>query len=113
MNFRQLTLVVAAALAFPIASHAQETTSTLTRAQVRAELVQVEKAGYRPGNNDPQYPDDIQAAEAKVAAANGSLVNIGSPVNIGSGFGGVTSGTFASGMRSAFIGNSSALYARH
>ncbi|MDB5831018.1 MAG: Purine nucleoside phosphorylase, partial [Caballeronia sp.] len=51
MNFRQLTLVVAAALAFPIASHAQETTSTLTRAQVRAELVQIEKAGYRPGNN--------------------------------------------------------------
>ncbi|MGX7000862.1 DUF4148 domain-containing protein [Caballeronia sp. KNU42] len=107
MNFRQLTLVVAAALAFPIASHAQETTSTLTRAQVRAELVQVEKAGYRPGNNDPHYPDDIQAAEAKVAAADGS------PVNIGSGFGGVTSGTFASGMRSAYIGSSGALYARH
>jgi hypothetical protein len=106
MNFRQLTLVVATALAFPIASHAQETPSTLTRAQVRAELVQIETAGYRPANNDPHYPDDIQAAEAKVAAANGS------PVNTGSDFGGVTSGTFASGVRSAFIGNS-APYAHH
>ena len=60
MNFRQLTLVVATALAFPIASHAQST-GTVTRAQVRAELVQIEKAGYRPANNDPHYPDDIQA----------------------------------------------------
>jgi hypothetical protein len=34
MNFRQLTLIVATALAFPIASHAQETASTVTRAQV-------------------------------------------------------------------------------
>jgi hypothetical protein len=107
MNFRQLALVVAAALVFPIASHAQETSSTLTRAQVRAELVQIEKAGYRPSNNDPHYPDDIQAAEAKVAAANGS------PVNTDSGVGGVTSETFASGIRSAFIGSSSALYKHH
>ena len=49
MNFRQLTLAVATALAFPIASHAQETASPVTRAQVRAELVQIEKAGYLPG----------------------------------------------------------------
>ena len=32
MNVRQLTLVVAAALAFPIAGHAQETASPVTRA---------------------------------------------------------------------------------
>jgi hypothetical protein len=107
MNFRQLTLVVAAALAFPIASHAQETPSTLTRAQVRAELVQIEKAGYRPANNDPHYPDDIQAAEAKVAATNGS------PGNTGSDVGGVTSGTFASGIRSTIIDSSSAMYTHH
>ena len=106
MNFRQLTLAVATALAFPIASHAQETTSPVTRAQVRAELVQLEKAGYLPGKNDPHYPDDIQAAEAKVAAANGS------PVNADSGFGSVMSGTSASGARSV-VNSTSALYAHH
>ncbi|MEK7927372.1 DUF4148 domain-containing protein, partial [Burkholderia contaminans] len=35
---------------------------------VRADLVRVERAGYRPISNDPNYPEDIQAAEAKVAA---------------------------------------------
>lgn len=41
----------------------------VTRAQVRAELVQLEHAGYSPSSgSDPQYPADIQAAEAKVAA---------------------------------------------
>jgi hypothetical protein len=53
MNFRQLILAVATALAFPIASHAQEATSTVTRAQVRAELVQLEKVGYMPGQRSP------------------------------------------------------------
>lgn len=106
MNFRQLALVVATALALPIASHAQETTSPVTRAQVRAELVQLEKAGYRPGKNDPHYPDDIQAAEAKVAAANSS------PVNADSGVGGVISGTSASGARSV-VNSASVLYAHH
>ncbi|MFL9934147.1 DUF4148 domain-containing protein [Paraburkholderia sp. RL18-103-BIB-C] len=42
---------------------------TITRAQVREELVQLERAGYHPATGeDPHYPDDIQAAEAKVAA---------------------------------------------
>ena len=75
MNRLTINLIAAAVIALPIASHAQRT-GTVTGAQVRAELVQLEKAGYRPGNNDPHYPDDIQAAEAKVAAANGSPVNI-------------------------------------
>ncbi|CAB3797112.1 DUF4148 domain-containing protein [Pararobbsia alpina] len=43
----------------------------LSRAQVRAQLVQIEKAGYNPARGeDIHYPDDIQAAEAKVAAQN-------------------------------------------
>ena len=40
----------------------------LTRAQVRAELVQLEKAGYNP-NDWINYPENIQAAQAKIAAA--------------------------------------------
>jgi hypothetical protein len=98
MNFRQLALVVAAALVFPIASHAQETSSTLTRAQVRAELVQIEKAGYRPGNNDPHYPDDIQAAEARIRAQRNTAANVESS------FGGVQDGSAAAGRPTAVTG---------
>ena len=63
-------VVVAAALAAPVAVFAQSN-APVTRAQVRAELVQLEKAGYNPAAaDDATYPADIQAAEAKVAAQN-------------------------------------------
>lgn len=62
------TLAVAVAVVMPVASFAQSD-GPVTRAQVRAELVQLEKAGYRVGDGDQaHYPDAIQAAEAKVAA---------------------------------------------
>jgi hypothetical protein len=56
--------VLAVALAAPIVSFAQDANGPVTRAQVEAELVQLENAGYRPSPNDPHYPADIQAAEA-------------------------------------------------
>jgi hypothetical protein len=63
-------VVVAAALAVPVAVFAQSN-APITRAQVRAELVQLEKAGYHPGDGDNStYPAQIQAAEARVAAQN-------------------------------------------
>jgi hypothetical protein len=94
MNIRHLTLAIAAVIAFPVAGYAQESGSTVTRAQVRAELVQLEKAGYRPSRaNDPYYPADVQAAEAVVAAQNAA----GS--NVDSGVGGTHIGSSASGIR--------------
>ncbi len=54
-------------LASPVLSFAQEA-APLTRAEVRADLVRVEQAGYYPRANDLDYPADIQAAEAKIAA---------------------------------------------
>jgi hypothetical protein len=57
-------VAIAAALVAPVVSFAQSNTP-ITRAQVRAELEQLEKAGYRPGNGDSTYyPEEIQAAEA-------------------------------------------------
>ena len=48
---------------------AQSASVPLTRAQVRADLIRLEQAGYNPSaNDDATYPIDIQAAEAKVAA---------------------------------------------
>jgi hypothetical protein len=59
--------VAAAVLAAPTMSFAQSTTAPLTRAEVRDQLVQLEKAGYNP-NDWINYPQNIQAAERTVQA---------------------------------------------
>jgi hypothetical protein len=88
-------VVLASALAAPVVSFAQQSNGPVTRAQMRAELVQLEKAGYQPGGaNDPHYPEDIQVAEARVAAQNGAS----------SGYGGVVSGSSASGAPAPVVG---------
>lgn len=87
-------VVIAAALAAPVASFAQSD-QPVTRAQVRAELIQLEKAGYQPGRDDPHYPTDIQAAQARVDAQNGTA----QPVQ--SGYGGVGSGSSQVGRAAA------------
>jgi hypothetical protein len=70
-----LTLAVSA-LASPALSFAQTADAPLTRAQVRADLVRLEKAGYDPSRGDYwNYPVDIQAAEAKVAAEDAGHAN--------------------------------------
>ncbi|MBN3758851.1 DUF4148 domain-containing protein [Paraburkholderia sp. Tr-20389] len=90
-------VAVAAVLAVPVMSFAQSS-QPVTRAQVRAELVQLEKAGYVPSNsNDTQYPANIQAAQAKVDAANG-IAN--------SGVGGVADGSSQGGQRASFSASS-------
>jgi hypothetical protein len=60
-------LAVAALVAAPVLSFAQSTEG-VTRAQVRAELVQLEKAGYNPSSDETQYPTNIQAALARIHA---------------------------------------------
>jgi len=63
--------LAAGALAAPVLSFAQSN-APVTRAEVRADLVRVEQAGYNPAlGNDNNYPADIQAAEAKIAAQGG------------------------------------------
>ncbi|ALL69946.1 Protein of unknown function (DUF4148) (plasmid) [Paraburkholderia caribensis MBA4] len=89
------TLIKAVALAaivvVPVVSFAQSNAG-VTRAQVRAELVQLEKAGYNPAtSNADDYPQNIQAAQAKVAAQNGDA----------SGYGSAAKGSNQSGRRVA------------
>ncbi|CAD6559056.1 hypothetical protein LMG27952_06780 [Paraburkholderia hiiakae] len=60
-------LVSACAVTVPASGFAQST-QPLTRAEVRADLVRVEQAGYSPGRGeDINYPADIQAAEARIS----------------------------------------------
>ena len=51
----------------PITSFAQ-TDAPLTRAQVRAELANLEQAGYNPLSVDVDYPVRLQKAEARLQA---------------------------------------------
>lgn len=99
-------VVIAAVLAAPVASFAQSN-QPVTRTQVRAELVQLERAGYVPAHGrDPYYPADIQTAEARVAAQNGTAQAETS------GVGGVVSGSSALGAPAA-NGSVKSLYSGH
>lgn len=79
------------AIASPVLASAQSN-APVTRAEVRADLVRIEQAGYNPAiGSDPHYPDDIQAAEAKVAAEqHAATTDVG---------GSPATGASASGMR--------------
>lgn len=82
-----IALAAASAFSLPLAAFAQ-TDAAPTRAQVRGELQQLEQAGYDPARGEvPNYPADIQAAEARVSMQNGATA-----------YGGVTSGSSASGF---------------
>lgn len=79
--------IVVAAFAVPTISFAQSSAG-LTRDQVRAELIRVENAGYMPGADDSQYPQNIQNAEAKIAAeqnASPATASVGTPLPIAMG----------------------------
>jgi hypothetical protein len=85
-------VAVAVALTVPAVSFAQSN-GPVTRAQVRAELVQLEKAGWRPAaGSDPHYPEDLQAAQARVLEMNAN-----------SGYGGVAESTSAAGRPAAAV----------
>ncbi|KAE8759880.1 MULTISPECIES: DUF4148 domain-containing protein [Paraburkholderia] len=90
-SFTRMVLI-AALIAAPVASFAQSS-QPVSRAQVRADLAQLEKAGYDP-HDWIHYPENIQAAEAKVAAQNAAAQ---APV---SGYGGGADGTSRSGAAS-------------
>jgi len=95
-------VAVAVALVAPVASFAQSN-GPVTRAQVRAELAQLERAGYNiSAGESANYPASIQAAEAKVAAQNGAA----------SGYGGVTNGSSDAGRPAVSKADWDAMYNR-
>jgi hypothetical protein len=79
--------VMAAIVAIPAVSFAQsQEQQPVTRAEVRGELAQLRAAGYDP-SDWMHYPENIQAAEAKVAAEKANTA-----------YGPSTSGTSQSGQ---------------
>ncbi|QIE26898.1 hypothetical protein SBC1_38260 (plasmid) [Caballeronia sp. SBC1] len=67
--------LLTAVLIIPAVSFAQTSNGPGTRAEVRAELVQLERAGYQPEAKQIHYPDEIQAAEQRVQASNNAYAS--------------------------------------
>jgi hypothetical protein len=88
-------VLAASFLAAPIASFAQQSGS-ITREQVRAELVQLQQAGYDANASDTTYPANLQAALARVSAQNQAQAQVqAAPQN--SEYGTSSSGTSEAG----------------
>jgi hypothetical protein len=67
-------VIAASMLVVPLCGFAQQASAPVTRAEVRADLIAVERAGYTPSSGeDVAYPGNIQAAEAKVSAQHTEL----------------------------------------
>nr|WP_134195519.1 DUF4148 domain-containing protein [Paraburkholderia rhizosphaerae] len=79
---------VLSALVAPAAAFAQQN-SSVTRAQVKAELAQLRAAGYR-GDTEAGYPNELDAAQARVAAKQAQSA-------AASSYGPGTAGTSAAG----------------
>jgi hypothetical protein len=99
-------VAIAAILAAPVVSFAQQSNQPLTRAEVRQQLIELEQAGYNPARaNDYDYPADIQAAEARVAAqkAGGAQATAYGPAMNASSQSG-SPATAAAGTKPIFFG---------
>ena len=84
-------LALSLIITVPTVAFARTSNDSVTRAQVRSELVQLEHAGYRPSKT--HYPADIQAAEARAAAQ----AHVAS--NASAAYGGTSAGTSQAGHR--------------
>jgi hypothetical protein len=95
-------VAIAAVFAVPAVSFAQSN-QPVTRAQVRAELIQLEQAGYRPGmGSEAHYPEELQAAQARINAQNAAA----------SGYGGVANGATQTGGPRVSAADWNAMYGR-
>ncbi|OXJ20123.1 DUF4148 domain-containing protein [Burkholderia sp. AU6039] len=93
----QLIAALLVAVSASAAAPAFADAAAVSRAQVRAELVQLEQAGYRPGRaNDPHYPDDLQAALTRIHANDTAVADAAT-----SGYGSDAATATQSGSRPA------------
>lgn len=85
-----IVTVTAVTVAAPFSAFAQSSNSPMTRGEAKAQLIQLENAGYNPTNNDPNYPRNVQAAITRVDNSEGGMAdgssaggNVGSVANAG------------------------------
>lgn len=63
MSFKIAPYVITIALVLPSLSFASPADQGVTRSQVRAELSQLEQAGFQPGGANIEYPRELRHAE--------------------------------------------------
>ena len=97
-----LAAAVVVAAAVPAVSFAQD--HTITRAEVRAELVQLQQAGYNAASDNNQYPVNLQAALSRIAA---------NQQNASAAYGGMVSGSAQSGAAASVSSASSVSHVSH
>nr|WP_256377828.1 DUF4148 domain-containing protein [Paraburkholderia pallida] len=95
MTLPRIISCTIAAMTMGIAAAAHAGTDvSLTRAQVYADLVNGEQAGYNQSSgDDAHYPDAIQAAEAKVASQQNEQAQAYGGVALGQSQTGAGAGT--------------------
>jgi len=103
------SILAFSALASVGVAHADVTHLT-SRDSVKSELVRLEQAGYNPAHKSDTYPNDIQAAEAKLHAQDAMAAN-GTPRDT-SGYGYAPAGT-SQGGTVAHLGDRDGLYTHH
>lgn len=105
----QLIAALLVAVSAAVAAPAFATESTVTRAQVRAELAALQQAGYLPNRpNDPAYPDNLQAALKRVRDNDTTATDTQA-----AGYGGNADGAAQSGSRSAIRTAERSIYFGH
>ncbi|SAL22079.1 membrane protein [Caballeronia terrestris] len=102
-TFLSAAAAVVSLLAAP-AFAATPSNAPLTRAQVKAELTQLEQAGYSVGGEDAHYPEQLQAAEARIAAAPNAGQSAYGAAAPGSSASGVRADADKTGTRATFFG---------
>jgi type II secretory pathway pseudopilin PulG len=82
-SIKGVVVVMSLAASASVFAQSNASNTRITREQVRAELVQLEQAGYRVGDGDQaHYPAAIEAAEARIAAqSNGATSSYGGSVS--------------------------------
>lgn len=107
----QLIAALLVAVSATVAAPTYAGESTVTRTQVRAELAALQKAGYLPNRpNDPNYPDNLQAALRRVHDNDAVAVAVESQA---SGYGGDAVSATQSGSRSAVRTAERSIYFGH
>ncbi|MGR3907555.1 DUF4148 domain-containing protein [Burkholderia sp. SR8] len=105
----QLIAAVLVAVSATVAAPAFASEAAITRAQVRAELVELQQAGYAPGRaNDPHYPDDLQVALTRIRT-NGAVTADTST----SGYGSDAAAATQSGSRAVMRAAERSIYFGH
>ncbi|WP_410834842.1 DUF4148 domain-containing protein [Paraburkholderia sp. SIMBA_030] len=67
-------LIAASVLVVPVLSFAQQSTAPVTRAQVRAELSQLEAAGFKGGVYSPRIMSAFCLLASRIMSRNGQAL---------------------------------------